>query len=58
MLLPLLWRPRRALLYDVATWADTPSILASKDPGYLCRDYSNHGKNNYINNVIPVPANL
>jgi hypothetical protein len=22
MLLPLLWRPRRALSYDVATWAD------------------------------------
>jgi hypothetical protein len=34
MLLPLLCRLRRALSYDVATWADTSSNQASKDSGY------------------------
>jgi hypothetical protein len=56
MLLPLLWRLRCALSYDVATWADTSSNQASKDPGYLRRGYSNLGKNDYIDNAIPVAA--
>jgi hypothetical protein len=44
MLLLLLWRPRRALLYDVATWADTSSNQASKNPGQLRGGYGNLGK--------------
>jgi hypothetical protein len=44
MLLPLLWRPRRALSYDVATWANTSSNQASKDPCQLRCGYSNLGK--------------
>jgi hypothetical protein len=60
MLLPLLWRPRRVLSYDVATWADTSSNQASKVPGQLRCGYSNLGKIylsldfsycNYFNNV-------
>jgi hypothetical protein len=38
--------------YDVATWADTPSNQASKDPGQLHRVYSNLGKIWYLNTVI------
>jgi len=38
-LLLRLWRPRRVISYDVATWADTSSNQASKDPGKLRRGY-------------------
>jgi hypothetical protein len=34
--------------YDVATWADTSSNQASKNPGQLCRGYGNLGKMYYI----------
>ncbi|ESZ89559.1 hypothetical protein SBOR_10055 [Sclerotinia borealis F-4128] len=32
MLLPHLWQPGRAILYDAATWSDTSYDQASKDP--------------------------
>jgi hypothetical protein len=62
MLLPLLWRPRRALSYDVATWADTSSNQASKDPCQLRCGYSNLGKIylsfTFFNNVGRVGCGL
>ena len=39
-----LWRPGRAMLYDVATWADTSSNQAIKDRGQWRCGYSNLGK--------------
>jgi hypothetical protein len=51
-LLSVLWRPGRAMSYDVATWADTSSNQAIKDPGQLRRGYSNLGKIYYIFYVI------
>jgi hypothetical protein len=58
MLLPRLWRPGRALSYDVATWADTSSNQASKDFGQQRRGYSNLDKIYCINTVIPVATKL
>jgi hypothetical protein len=52
MLLPLLWRPRRALSYDVATWADTSSNQASKDPCQLRLSFT------FFNNVGRVGCGL
>jgi hypothetical protein len=46
------------MLYDVATWADTSSNQASKDPGNLRHGYSNLSKIYCINTVIPVAAKL
>jgi hypothetical protein len=43
---------------DVATWADTSSNQASKDPSKLRRDYRDLGKIYYIITVIPVAAKL
>jgi hypothetical protein len=42
--------------YDAATWADTSSNQASKDPGQPRSSYSNLGKIYCINTVIPVAA--
>jgi hypothetical protein len=41
-----------------ATWADTSSNQASKDPGQLGRGYSNLDKIYYINTIIPVAYKL
>jgi hypothetical protein len=58
MLLPLFWRLGRAMSYDIATWADTSSNQASKDPGQQRRGYSNLGKIYCSNTVIPVADKL
>ena len=52
MLLPLQQRLRRALLYDVATCANTSSNQASKDLSQQGRNYYNLNKTCYVNIII------
>jgi hypothetical protein len=58
MLLLRLWRPGRALSYDIATWADTSSNQASKDPSQQRCSYNNLDKIYCINTIIPVATKL
>lgn len=44
MLFSVLWRPERAMSWDVATYADTSSNQAIKDRGQWRCVYSNLGK--------------
>jgi hypothetical protein len=46
------------MLYDIATWADTSSNQASKDPSQLRRGYSNLSEIYCINTVIPVATKI
>jgi hypothetical protein len=43
-LFSILWRPERAMLYAIATYADTSSNQAIKDPDQWRCGYSNLGK--------------